>query len=193
MERLSDFLLESAGRTRRRIQSTTVELRDRRTGQALRVTNDGALAGFDLEKAEWGEGQPHTDGVLVGDLDGEVVVVFVELTGSLSDTPKEAGKETPAQHKLRQLTGAVRHFHPGRDQRDGDAHHERFASGADPVEPRPLVAHRVLAIAVAGRQGSRLPTPPLVIGSATVVRQFRSVSHPPRQVPTISLGDLVNP
>ena len=89
-----------------------VEISDKRTRQSLVIEHDGAIDAFnfDVPEAGWREGEAHPDGVVVGDVDGEVIVCFVELTGRLTDDP--GSKETPAEHKLRQIEGVARHFHP---------------------------------------------------------------------------------
>lgn len=166
---------------------------DEDSKQKLLIENDGDLEAYDLEKASWATGAAHTDAVVVGAIDGEVVVVFIELTGSLTDELKKNKKESQAQRKLRQLAGAVAHFHPGAKGEHGTEHHEKFASGEDPVTPKPAPLHRVVAIAVAERNGSRAPTPPFRVGTAIVQRQFRTVPHPPGITPRISLRDLFTP
>lgn len=176
-----------------------VEIRDPKTRQSLIIEHDQDLSGWniDTEEAGWDHGEPHTDGLLVGHLDDEVVVCFVELTGSLSDELASNKKETIAQRKLRQLEGAARHFHPtGRgtpSASHGALHHDAFAAGRDDLDPRPSANHRVVGVVVANRQGSRAPTPPAKLGPTTMPRQFRVIPARTRQVARISFRDLIAP
>lgn len=175
---------------------TRVEIKD--GSQSLVVEHDGALSGWNIdEESLWEEGEARTDGLVIGDLDGEVVVCFVELTGNLQDKPYKPN-ETMAQHKLRQLDSVVDHFHPsGRgtsDANHGAVHHDAFASGADPVSPLPSPHHRVIAIVAANRLQTRLPTPPRPLGvNSTVVRQFRVLPKRGNGVARVSFRDLVDP
>jgi hypothetical protein len=193
---LSDFRAEPPAGEKPTKRTSIVEIRDDKTKQALIVQHDGQLDAFnfDVEEAGWKEGEAHTDGVLIGEVDDEIVVVFIELTGRVTD---EAGlKETPAEHKLRQLVGAANHFHPtGRGTKaasHGALHHDQFANGTDAVSPKPSLSHRVLGIVVANRQGSRVIPTPIRIGTTVMKRQFRQVSRE-RLTARITFKDLVRP
>lgn len=133
---------------------SVVFVEDARTAQRLVVESDEPLAAYGLDRdGVWPEGEPHPDGVVIGELDGEVWVCFVELKGTLR---AKAEKEVPSEKALRQLEGGVRHFHP-LDDTNGAEHHERWSRQADLPRPTPAPNHRVVGIAVAFRH---VPRPP---------------------------------
>lgn len=198
MDRLECFLAGPPAGRKATKRVSIVEIRDERTRQSLVIEHDGPLNGYavDVPGAGWQEGEAHTDGVVIGDLDGQVVVCLIELTGRIGDEQPQPGRESSAQHKLRQVEGCARHFHPlerGTDKANhGAVHHDAFAGGDDAVFPMPASDHRVLGIVVATRMGARAAIPPLRIGKSTVERQFRQVSQQQGRA-TISFRSLVQP
>jgi len=168
-----------------------VEIRDAKTRQSLLVEHDEPIDAFVFPDPEtmprarrsaslWAEGERHAEGVLVGELDGEDWVCFVELKGSLEH--KDAAKQSPTEHALDQLEGSARHFHPTTDS-TGREHHDRFADGSDELGVRPSKRHRVVGLLVALR---RSPMPPphraIVLGDREVpLRTVRlSMTEPSR-------------
>src|ERR1041384_6882064 len=98
-----------------------VEIRDEKNRQSLLVEHDEPVEAYVFVDPEvsvrarrsvipWREGERHADGLLVGELDGEAWVCFVELKMSLEH--KESTKPAPSDRGLDQLEGSVRHFHP---------------------------------------------------------------------------------
>jgi len=141
-----------------------VEIRDAKTKQSLLVEHDEPIDAYvfldpeTLPRARrsslWAEGERHAEGVLVGELDGEGWVCFVELKGSLEH--KDTTRQSPAERAFDQLEGSARHFHPTPGS-TGREHHDQFADGSDELEVRPSKRHRVVGILVALR---RSPMPP---------------------------------
>ena len=122
-----------------------VRIADARTGQTLVVEHDGDLAAYDLERADWPD-EPHPDAVLIGELDGESSVLFVELKGRWDE------------RAFGQIEGGARHFHPAQGSH-GERHHRRWASNDDRIRLLPPGNHRVAGLCVVNRAGARpLPT-----------------------------------
>lgn len=155
-----------------------VEIRDAKTKQSLLVEHDQPIAAYVFPDPEtlprgrrgtslWAEGERHAEGVLVGEIDGESWVCFVELKGSLEH--KNAAKQSPAEHALDQLEGSARHFHPTSGS-VGREHHDRFADGSDGLEVQPSRNHRVVGLLVVLR---RCPMP----------RPRRAIDFEPMDVP----------
>ena len=122
-----------------------VEIRDPKTKQSLLIEQDEPVEAYVFVDPEvrvrtrrgaprWQPGERHADGLLVGELDGETWVCFVELKGSLEH--KDPAKGAPADRGLDQLEGSARHFHPLQGTR-GREHHDAFADGSDDLEVRP--------------------------------------------------------
>lgn len=154
-----------------------VEIRDAKTMQSLVVEHDEPIDAYVFPDPEtrprtertaslWVEGERHAEGVLIGELDGESWVCFVELKGSLEH--KDAKKGAPAERALDQLEGSARHFHPTPGS-PGREHHDLFADGSDELEVQPSKLHHVVGLVVALR---RIPRPPprraLVLGATEV-------------------------
>jgi hypothetical protein len=142
-----------------------VEIRDEKTKQSLIVEHDEPVAAYVFIDPEvsararrgaprWQPGERQADGLLVGEIDGEAWVCFVELKTSLEH--KDPTKSAPADRGLDQLEGSARHFHPLPGTR-GREHHDSFADGSDELEVQPTKGHRVVGLLVALR---RMPMPP---------------------------------
>ena len=138
-------------------------VRDRRTRQEIIFTSRERLRSFDLEdpeRAGWREGEKHCDGLVVGSVEGESVVCFVELKGTHDD------------RAIEQIAGAVDHFHPtsraGGARGDGDAHHDRWAAGEDSWPHMPPADHRVVGVAISFHRVSRTPPTFRALGGKTV-------------------------
>jgi hypothetical protein len=168
-----------------------VEIRDAKTRQSLLVEHDEPIDAYVFPDPEtlprkergaslWASGERHAEGVLVGELDGQSWVCFVELKGSLEH--KRAAKQAPAERALDQLEGSARHFHPASGSL-GREHHDQFADGSDELEVRPSKRHHVVGLLVALR---RSPMPPprraIVLGDVEVpLRTVRlSMTEPSR-------------
>src|SRR6185436_15774177 len=126
-----------------------VEIRDAKTRQSLLAEHDEPIDAYVSPDPEtlprvrrgaslWAEGERHSEGVLVGEIDGAGWVCFIELKGSLEH--KDAAKQPPAERALDQLEGSARHFHPTSGS-IGREHHDRFADGSDELEVRPSKGH----------------------------------------------------
>jgi len=150
---------------KRRKRVWLVEIRDQKTRQSLLVEHDEPVEAYVFVDPEvsaharrgaprWQPGERHADGLLVGELDGEAWVCFVELKGSLEH--KDPTKGAPADRGLDQLEGSARHFHPLQGTR-GREHHDAFADGSDELEVRPAKNHRVVGLLVALRRAPRPP------------------------------------
>jgi hypothetical protein len=142
-----------------------VEIRDEKTKQSLVVEHDEPLEAYVFvdpevakaagrEAAAWKEGERHAEGILVGELDGEYWVCFVELKQSLEY--KDANKQEPSEHGFDQLAGSSEHFHPTPGSHGRD-HHDQWVNETDPLEVVPVKNHRVVGLLVALR---RMATPP---------------------------------
>jgi hypothetical protein len=160
VEHLSPFRVGPPSGTKRGKKSWVVEICDQKTKQSLVVESDEPLAGYtiDVAKAGWKEHERHPDGALVGEVDGDAWVCFVELKGTLRTREQ---KQPPADHALDQLEGGVRHFHPlnrgTTAASHGAEHHDRWVDGSDPLDVRPTIDHHTVGIAVAFRQVPRSP------------------------------------
>ncbi|MBL8933915.1 MAG: hypothetical protein JNM69_05145 [Archangium sp.] len=162
--KLSDLQLPSVSQQKRR---TRVEIRDQKTRQTVAVESDDPLTGYhlDVDDADWEEGEPHPDGVIVGIVDDTVWVCFIELKGTLA---AKEGKEDPSDKAFRQLEGGVSRFHPHPDS-VGEAHHRAWRVGTDRLDLLPAKDHRVVGVAVAYRHVPRpAPHKPLRIGRTLV-------------------------
>lgn len=144
--------------------TSLVEIRDAKTRQSLLVEHDEPIVAYVFQDPEtlpperrgaslWAEGERHADGVLVGEIDGESWVCFIELKSSLEH--KKAQRQSPAERALDQLEASARHFHPSPDSA-GQQHHEQFVDGTDELEIQPSRRHRVVGLLVVLR---RIPRP----------------------------------
>lgn len=172
-----------------------VEIRDERTKMSIIVTHDAPLAGYnlDVQEAQWKQGEKHPDGVIMGELNGNVWVCFIELKGSMRP---EEDKALPAEKALEQLEGGVRHFHPeglgtGRLSH-GAEHHAAWADDEDPLEVKPSKDHRVIGIAVGLRQVPRPPPlRPLKVGPTRVSLRVVQLSSSERNSVTVTFEELL--
>ncbi|HYO51468.1 hypothetical protein [Archangium sp.] len=156
--------------------SYAVQIEGGRSGQILVVTSDEPLVAYQLDDPEhltWPEGIRKPEGVLIGELDGQSYVVFVELKAS--DDP-EKGKKGKMVDATEQLQSMIEHFHPygrsGGRRRHGDEHHDRWRSEEDVLEVMPKREHAVVGLALFRRLGGR--TPPVVqrVGGRDVIQVF---------------------
>jgi hypothetical protein len=124
-------------------------VRDRRTQQEIIFTSRERLRSFDLEQAPWRDREKHCDGLVVGSVDGESIVCFVELKG------------THDERAMDQLAGTVDHFHPagrqGAARAHGDEHHDRWSAGEDTWAHMPSADHRVVGVAIGFHRVPRAP------------------------------------
>lgn len=158
---------------------------DPKTPQAVVIASDEPLEGFVLDDPdlyEWPEGEAHPDAVVIGELDGERVVVFLELTQSVKVRVKakrgaaagETEEVDPITRKTRQIDGGAAHFHPshrtGGSKTHGDEHHDRWAAGADLPDLAPDRHHRVGGLVIGFHQSARAPVGPTLVGGVRVPR-----------------------
>ncbi|HVG60733.1 MAG TPA: hypothetical protein VNA24_19405, partial [Hyalangium sp.] len=152
-----------------------VQLEGGRSGQVLVVTSDEPLVAYQLDdpSVEWPEGVRKPEGVLIGDLDGQSYVVFIELKAS--DDP-EKGKKGKAVDAAEQLQSIIEHFHPysrsGGTYGHGDEHHDRWSSGDDELEVMPQREHAVVTLALFRRLVARTPPAIQRVGDREVIRVF---------------------
>jgi hypothetical protein len=93
------------------------------------------------------------EGVVIAEIDGRSIVIFIEL--------KATGREGRAEHGLEQVDNGIRHFAPlgrcGEARCHGDDHHDAWTKNDDmPLVP-PDRTHEVAGIAVVFRQLARDP------------------------------------
>jgi hypothetical protein len=152
-----------------------VQIEGGRSGQILVVTSDEPLVAYQLDDSnlKWPDGVRKPEGVLLGELDGQSYVVFVELKAS--DDP-DKGKKGKMVDATEQLQSMIEHFHPygrfGGSRRHGDEHHDRWRDGEDLLEVMPRSDHRVVGLALFRRLGVR--TPPVLrrVGDREVIQVF---------------------
>lgn len=158
MDSLSPFRAKPPAGEQPTKRKSIVEIRDPKTKQSLVVEHDGPLDGYviDVEAAGWAEGERHPDGLLVGVLDSQWWVCFVDLKGSTKGTKPD--KQSPAEHALDQVEGGARHFHPLEVGSHGRRHHDAWDDRSDELLVRPDSEHRVAGIVLALRHVPR-PAP----------------------------------
>lgn len=173
------------------------EIREPKSEQVLVITSQELLVAhqLDVEEAEWGQGERHPDGVVMGQLGDRSYVCFIELKSSMK--PKPDKKESPAEHALAQLEGGIRHFHPsglsGQNRSHGDEHHDLWRTGEDALEFQPDAEHVVIGVAVGFRQ---VPRPPptaalLKLGRKQVVRAVIPIHGAQANQATIAFDELL--
>jgi hypothetical protein len=175
MERLSNLPARQPSKKGGTKAAYAVQLDGGRSGQVLVVTSDEPLVAYQLDdpSVEWPEGVRKPEGVLIGELDGQSYVVFIELKAS--DDP-EKGKKGKVVDAAEQLQSIIEHFHPysrsGGAYGHGDEHHDRWSNGDDELEVMPRREHAVVALALFRRLVAR--TPPVVqrVGGREVIQVF---------------------
>lgn len=174
-------------------------VRDPKTKQELVVTSAEPIAAYCLDddhRVPWPHGEGHTDAVLIAELDGSPVVLFIELTQSLQLAKKRGSQVEvdPMVRKTKQLDGAVAHFHPaartGAVRSHGDEHHDAWASGEDVLPLLPDAEHRVGAMVIGFHQQARTPLGAAVVGGRTVKRAVWSPVPSSRLSGTVAFRDL---
>lgn len=177
-----------------------VEIKDEKTRQSLVVEHDEPLEAYVFvdpeaakrsrrETAKWGEGERHAEGILIGEVDGDAWVCFVELKQSLEH--KNEARQHPAEHGFDQLSGSASHFHPTPGSHGRD-HHDQWADGTDPLEVLPSKNHRVVGLLV-GLRRVAMPPPQraLRIGDTQVpLRTVRLAMTEPNRSRTTFRGLL---
>lgn len=166
MLRLSELLLPEQGPS----ASYVIEIHDEGSEQSVVIESTEPLAGYNLEAADWGQGERHPDAVVVGEVGGVVWVCFIELKTSMKS---KQSKEDPAQRAIGQLAGGIEHFHPlGRGTsgaNHGAFHHDQWEQQTDALVVTPPKDHHVIGIAVGFRHVPRPPPTNLVrVGNARV-------------------------
>lgn len=166
MQLLSELRLPDRGTK----ASYVIEIYDDGSEQSVVIESTEPLAGYNLEAADWKEGERHPDAVIVGEVGGVVWVCFIELKTSMR--PKET-KEDPALRALGQLEGGIVHFHPverGTTKANhGAFHHDQWEQEKDIIEVTPPKNHHVIGIAVGFRHVPRPPPTNLIrVGTARV-------------------------
>jgi len=169
MKRLSELRsFESRGANR----TLAFELRSERSGQVLVVTSDEPLVAYQLDDpgyVSWPPGVRNPEGVLIGEIDGERWVVFIELKGT--DDP-DKGKKGKVRDAAEQLRSMIHHFHPyarsGGEYGEGDAHHDAWRDGEDVLPVMPDRHHQVAGIALFRRVTVQAPAIVELVGGKTV-------------------------
>lgn len=146
--------------THGRNHNQIVEIQNR---QCVEITSNLPLVVYQIMKSEhfWaGDNSP--DAVIIAQRDRQVnqrnirqetLVCFVEL--------KTKAKRGIHKHSHQQLEMGISHFAPfGRCEgmrSHGDSHHDRWSEDSDALEFRPDSEHKVRAIQICFREGSRSP------------------------------------
>jgi hypothetical protein len=175
MEKLSDLPAPRPPKKGSPHADYVVQLDGGRSGQVLVVTSDEPLVAYQLDdpSVEWPDSVRKPEGVLIGDLDGQSYVVFVELKASDDPLKGKKGKTVDAAEQLQSI---IEHFHPyrrsGGAYSHGDEHHDQWSSGDDELEVMPRPEHAVVALALFRRLVVR--TPPIVqrVGDREVIQVF---------------------
>lgn len=175
MEKLSDLPAPRPSKKGSPQADYVVQLDGGRSGQVLVVTSDEPLVAYQLDdpSVKWPAGVRKPEGVLIGDLDGQSYVVFVELKASDDPVKGKKGKTVDAAEQLQSI---IEHFHPysrsGGEYSHGDEHHDQWSRGDDELEVMPRAEHAVVALALFRRLLVR--TPPIVkrVGDREVIQVF---------------------
>lgn len=178
-----------------------VRIHDPKTHQEVLLASAEPLELFALDDEErrwWGEHEAHPEAVVVAELEGNPIVVFIELTQSMRPRLKKTGGARalvdPMERKVRQLDAAARHFHPfgrtGAARTHGDEHHDRWRDGMDQPSVLPRTGHRVGGLVLGFHQTARTPVGPTTIGGVRVARAVWSPVPSTRGRAEIALADV---